>query len=77
MDLLKDEWLRCRQRNGKEQPISIGQIALDDCVELVAPRPDFRGALYQFLIGLLQTAYAPQDLDEWRERCQASNVRSA
>jgi CRISPR system Cascade subunit CasA len=31
-------------------------------------RPDFRGALYQFLIGLLQTAYAPADLKEWKQR---------
>jgi len=37
-------------------------------VDIYSERPDFRGALYQFLIGLLQTAYAPQDVQEWRER---------
>lgn len=46
-------------------PLDIGDGALFD---LASPRPDFRGALYQFLIGLLQTAYAPRDQDEWRER---------
>lgn len=37
-------------------------------VALDTPRPDFNGALVQFLIGLLQTAFAPQDEDEWLER---------
>ena len=39
----------------------------DPIIELNAPRPDFQGALYQFLIGLLQTCYAPIDHDEWLE----------
>lgn len=68
MDLLRDTWLQCRHRDGTLKPIAIGQIGLEDCLELVAPRPDFRGALYQFLIGLLQTAYAPEDIQEWRDR---------
>ena len=68
MDLLEDKWIQCLHRDGTQKPIAIRQIGLESCVELFAPRPDFRGALYQLLIGLLQTAYAPQDLDEWRER---------
>ena len=68
MDLLSDTWLQCRHRDSTLKPIAIGQIGLEDCLELVAPRPDFRGALYQFLIGLLQTAYAPEDLQDWRDR---------
>jgi CRISPR system Cascade subunit CasA len=37
-------------------------------MELCAPRPDFRGALYQFLIGLVQTAYMPEDDDDWKDK---------
>lgn len=68
MDLLSDAWLQGRHRDGTLKLIPIGQIGLEDCLELVAPRPDFRSALYQFLIGLLQTAYAPEDLQQWRDR---------
>ena len=32
---------------------------------LSAPRPDFNGALMQFLIGLLQTSATPEDRDRW------------
>ena len=43
------------------------QIAETDnpVVEINAPRPDFQGALYQLLIGLLQTCFAPEDEDQW------------
>ena len=33
---------------------------------LAAPRPDFDGALIQFLIGLVQTAFAPKTERAWR-----------
>jgi CRISPR system Cascade subunit CasA len=39
----------------------------DPVVALSAPRPDFNGALIQFLIGLLQTACAPDSPRTWRE----------
>jgi CRISPR system Cascade subunit CasA len=45
--------------------------ALTSQTDLVAPRPDFRAALHQFLIGLLQTAFAPEDEDEWLERWES------
>ncbi len=35
-------------------------------VEVTSAATNFRGALYQFLIGLLQTAFAPENLREWR-----------
>ena len=31
------------------------------------PRPDFNGAMHEFLIGLLSTAAAPADDDEWED----------
>lgn len=40
-------------------------------IQLDALRPDFNGALMQFLIGLLQTAFAPRDADQWFERMES------
>ncbi|MBE7376856.1 type I-E CRISPR-associated protein Cse1/CasA [Pseudomonas lopnurensis] len=68
MDLLQSAWMFVRQGDGGLAWISPFQIGESAWHDLHAPRPDFRGALYQFLIGLLQTAYAPQDNRAWRER---------
>lgn len=68
MDLLREQWLTGFGDNRNKiqfSPLDIGRVEIQD---IAAPRPDFRGANFQFLIGLLQTTYAPQDLDEWRER---------
>ncbi len=68
MDLLGNSWLEGRTCSGQLErlsPLQVGEVGWGD---LVAPRPDFQGALYQFLIGLLQTAYAPLDVQQWRER---------
>lgn len=70
MNLLYDPWIAVQCRNGTEQRIIPAQItdAAIDAIDIVAPRPDFRGALFQMLIGLLQVAYAPKDIDDWIER---------
>nr|WP_236673967.1 type I-E CRISPR-associated protein Cse1/CasA [Ralstonia syzygii] len=69
MNLLITPWLTVLRQDGSEDIIAANAITSDNPpVDLLAVRPDFRGALYQFLIGLLQTAYAPADQDEWRER---------
>lgn len=68
MDLLETPWLQAQGHDGSLGHLSPLQIGEPRWAELLAPRPDFRGALYQFLIGLLQTAFAPQDVQEWRER---------
>ena len=39
----------------------------DPVIALSAPRPDFNGALMQFLIGLLQTATMPENDNQWLE----------
>lgn len=69
MNLISDAWLPVIRTSGKKDKIAPWQVAerKDPVVELNAPRPDFQGALYQFLIGLLQTCYAPADPDEWLE----------
>ena len=68
MDLLGNSWLEGRTCSGQLERLSPLQVGEDRWGDLVAPRPDFQGALYQFLIGLLQTAYAPLDVQQWRER---------
>lgn len=73
MNLLFDPWIEVERLSGRREHIAPWQLTtqLDDPIaELLAPRADFRGALYQFLIGLLQTAFAPLDLDEWKDRWQ-------
>jgi CRISPR system Cascade subunit CasA len=69
MNLIEDAWLPVIRANGQKEKIAVWQIAESNnpVIEIQAPRPDFQGALYQFLIGLLQTGFAPEDHDEWLE----------
>lgn len=67
MNLLNTSWLTVRRQDGSLSILGVKDVADPDAVDIIARRPDFRGAIYQFLIGLLQTAYAPEDEDEWRE----------
>lgn len=70
MNLINDAWIPAIRQDGTECKIAPWQIAETDnpVTELCAPRADFQGALYQFLIGLLQTCIAPEDIVEWEER---------
>lgn len=65
MNFLTDVWLNIRTSAQEQQKIRISAIGNPDYVDLYAPRADFKGALYQFLIGLLQTTFAPADRKEW------------
>ena len=69
MNLIKDAWIPAIRAKSGKGVIAPWQVAEqeDPVIELAAPRPDFQGALYQFLIGLLQTGFAPEDQDEWLE----------
>ena len=71
MNLLKDPWLPIIRKNGAKEKIAIYQL-LDSykenpIMELEAPRPDFKNALYQLLIGIVQVAAMPEDEEEWGE----------
>lgn len=72
MNLIEDNWIPLRRRSGKLARIAPWQLtadfAEDPFIEFAAPRPDFNGALAQFLIGLLQSCFAPEDQREWRRR---------
>ncbi len=69
MNLTIDPWIPIRRQSGAEERIAPWQITETDdpVIALAAPRPDFNGALMQFLIGLFQTAAAPADQDAWVE----------
>ena len=61
MNLLKQEWINVSLRNGTREVISVAALGRENIVDVTTPRADFRGALYQFFIGLLQTAFAAVD----------------
>jgi len=62
MNLLEKSWIPVRRASGQRLWIAPYQITdgigQDPIVALDAVRPDFNGALIQFLIGLVQTAWA-------------------
>jgi len=67
MNLLEDAWIPVKRRSGTIENIAPWQLVeTDDPVLAVhAARPDFNGALLQFLIGLMQTAVPPDNYDKW------------
>ncbi|MFP4679705.1 MAG: type I-E CRISPR-associated protein Cse1/CasA, partial [Chitinispirillaceae bacterium] len=74
MNLIKDKWLPVARKNsrpGEFENIAIWQIlenySDNPVVEIIAPRPDFRNALYQLLIGIVQVAALPEDDEHWSE----------
>lgn len=65
MNLINDYWLPVLTKDGQKTKIKPAQLSSPDIVELDLPRLDFQGAAYQLLIGLLQTTFAPKNIDEW------------
>ncbi|MES9856064.1 MAG: type I-E CRISPR-associated protein Cse1/CasA [Sedimenticola sp.] len=67
MNLIKSPWIPIRRQSGSEEQIAPWQLTETDdpVIALAAPRPDFNGALLQFLIGLMQTACPPECGEEW------------
>jgi CRISPR system Cascade subunit CasA len=67
MNLLDEAWIPVRRSNGEQDWITPLQITEPTIVALDARRPDFNGALIQFLIGLVQTT-TPMDSEiEWKQ----------
>ncbi|HID44832.1 MAG TPA: type I-E CRISPR-associated protein Cse1/CasA [Chromatiaceae bacterium] len=64
MNLLKSPWIRALvgEAVSPKAIIDIGDASIED---IVTCRADFRGAIYQLLIGLVQTAFAPKGRKEW------------
>lgn len=71
-NLIDERWIPVRFRDGTSGLIAPWELTRTEegrrPVALDAPRPDFNGALIQFLIGLVQTAFAPKHERMWRRR---------
>lgn len=65
MNLLTDPWLPFKCKDGRLSYFPVTAIVDPNIVDLALPRADFQGAAYQFLIGLLQTAMAPDNKEGW------------
>ena len=69
-NLINDKWIPVRRLDGTREIITPWQvtdnIGSNPIVSLDANRPDFNGALIQFLIGLVQTTMAPKKDRNWR-----------
>ncbi|MBN2180150.1 MAG: type I-E CRISPR-associated protein Cse1/CasA [Deltaproteobacteria bacterium] len=70
-NLIEERWIPICRKSGREEQIAPWEITdsyeSDPVISLSVPRPDFNGALIQFLIGLVQTTTAPKDEDEWED----------
>ena len=65
MSLLTEPWIPVRHRDGTGDWVSPLDISAPDIVAFNACRPDFNGALAQFVVGLLQTAVPVSKEAEW------------
>ncbi len=72
-NLIHEAWLPVVWQNGETgwiAPWQLTQAHAGDSGRVItalnAPRADFNAALMEFLIGLLSTAYSPQDEGEWQ-----------
>lgn len=73
MNLISEPWIPVRRADGSRDKIAPCQITdhvgmdKSPIVAIASPRPDFDGALVQFLIGLLQTTCTPPNKGTWRQ----------
>lgn len=66
-NLLTQRWIPVRLRSGALDRIAPWQLTGDDPpVDIDIGRPDFKGALLEFLVGLLQTAMPPKNSLAWK-----------
>ena len=76
MNLINNPWIPIRRRNGESTLITPWQITdrhdTNPVIALDAPRPDFNGALVQFLIGLLQTTTELKRRSKWKSLLQTA-----
>ena len=67
-NLLAENWIPVRRADGSTDRIAPWRITGPDppCVDIDTPRPDFKGALLELLIGLVQTAFPPENDKAWK-----------
>ena len=68
-DLRDEAWIPWRRRSGRVEwappSLIVDRLADDPVVAIAAPRPDFNGAIEEFMIGLLTAALQPVDEEDW------------
>lgn len=71
MNLLTDQWLPVKRQDNITDTVAITELLSNyvnnPIVDIIAPRPDFRSALYQLLIGIIQVSALPEDEEHWQE----------
>ncbi len=73
MNLINDTWIPVRRADGTTEKIEPWRLtdhigtSKSPIAAVASPRPDFDGALTQFLIGLLQTTCTPETEAAWWE----------
>lgn len=70
MNILTKSWLKVME-GGLPQTIPIANLVNPQVSDLAFSRADFNGAVYQMLIGLLQTAMPPKDMRQWKQKYYA------
>lgn len=79
-DVRHEPWIPWHRRSGAVEwgppAMLVDRIDDDPVVGLATPRPDFDGALQEFLIGLLTVALQPADEGEWRRLWNAPPSRA-
>ncbi len=80
MNLITSPWIPVKTQSGQHKTIRPSDITLDfvddPIVAFDLPRPDFNGAMAQFMIGLLQTCCPPSSNDDWKKWMRVSEVPS-
>lgn len=76
MNLLTDSWIPVRRVDGTQDviaPLDLLKDSEENPVQRIdSVRPDFDGALYQFLIGLYQVLLSPKDSEAWWDLFEAA-----
>jgi len=69
-NLLTRQWIPVRRLDGRREVIGPWELTEGEsaAIDVDAVRPDFRGALLEFLVGLVQTALPPENKKVWRGR---------
>ena len=71
MKIIKDSWLPVVRKDGVKDKIAVHQLLdnykINPVMELEAPRPDFKNALYQLLIGIVQVSAMPDKERNWKK----------
>lgn len=67
-NLLITPWLQLKQKKKVDQKkeIPLSEIGDTRFLDVISPRADQKGAIYQLLIGILQSTFAPKNKREWK-----------